>query len=101
MLPTISLCARVGGDLLDERARPERIDIISDTTLRRFHDRFRVTQNRQSGIVNDPNAWFADPHDLIAAIRRIVYLSMETARIVGNLPDPFADTRNDPAGPIR
>ena len=39
----------------------------------------------ESGVVNDPNAWFADPRDLLAAIRRIVYMSVETAR----LPEPF------------
>jgi hypothetical protein len=39
-----------------------------------------------SGIVNDPNGWFADPHDLVTAIKRIVYVSVESARIIDNLP---------------
>ncbi len=39
--------------------------------------------------MNDPNAWFDDPRELIAAIRRIVYLSVETVRIVEGLPDPL------------
>ena len=33
-----------------------------------------------------PNAWFDDPRDLVAALRRIVHLSVETARIVQGLP---------------
>ena len=54
-------------------------------------DRYRVKRDRDSGIVNDPNGWFAKPEDLIAAIRRIVHVSVETARIVASLPGPFAD----------
>ena len=53
-----------------------------------FINRYRITQNKESGIVNDPNAWFADPLDLISAIRRIVHVSVETARIVEDLPEP-------------
>ena len=49
------------------------------TPLEWFIDRYRITQDKGSGIVNDPNAWFADPQDLISAIRRIVHVSMETA----------------------
>ena len=54
-----------------------------------FIDRYRITQNKESGIVNDPNGWFDDPRDLIAAIRRIVHVSVETARIVTGLPEPM------------
>ena len=60
-------------------------------------DRYRLTRDRESGIVNDPNAWFADPCDLPAAIRRIVHVSIETTRLVAALPkavdiDPRADS---------
>ncbi len=61
-----------------------------------FIDRYRVTQDTQSGIVNDPNGWFRDPRDLVAAIRRIVHVSVETRRIVDNLPEPFAEQLFDP-----
>ena len=44
--------------------------------------------DKGSGIVNDPNGWFDDPEDLIAAIRRIVHVSLETACIVKGLPEP-------------
>ena len=43
-------------------------------------------QDKQSGITNDPNAWFDHPQDLIATFRRIVHLSVETTRIVAQLP---------------
>ena len=44
--------------------------------------------------MNDPNGWFEDPRDLVNAIKRIVHLSVETARIVEGLPEPF-DNRAD------
>ena len=66
------------------------------TPLEWFIDRYKVTQDKESGIVNDPNGWFADPQDLITAIRRIVHVSMETARIVNALPESIADTGMSP-----
>ena len=59
------------------------------TPLEWFIDRYRITQNKESGIVNDPNGWFDDPRELVAAIRRIVHVSVETARIVTGLPEPM------------
>ena len=59
------------------------------TPLEWIIDRYRITQDKQSGIVNDPNAWFDHPGDVIAAIRRIVYACVETVCIVKGLPDPF------------
>ena len=53
-----------------------------------------ITQNKESGIVNDPNGWFDNPRELIKAIRRIVYVSVETACIVSALSEPIADLRD-------
>ncbi|MYB34248.1 MAG: DEAD/DEAH box helicase [Gammaproteobacteria bacterium] len=50
-------------------------------------DRYKITPDKKSGKVNDPNAWFENPEDLISTIRRIVYLSVETIRIVRSLPN--------------
>ena len=61
------------------------------TPLEWFIDRYRVTRDRYSGIVNDPNAWFSTPEALISGIRRLVHVSVETVRIVAGLPDPFAE----------
>lgn len=68
------------------------------TPLEWFIDRYRVTQDRQSGIVNDPNGWFAQPEDLVTAIRRIVHVSVETVRVVAGLPEPFGESGADDAG---
>ena len=59
------------------------------TPLEWFIDRYRVTRDRHSGLVNDPNGWFSRPEDLIPAVRRVVHVSVETARIVAQLPDPL------------
>ena len=59
------------------------------TPLEWFIDRYRIKQDQKSGIVNDPNGWFDDPRELVAAIRRIVHVSVETARIVTGLPEPM------------
>ncbi len=56
------------------------------TPLEWFIDRYYIKTDKDSGIVNDPNGWFADPRDLVTAIKRIVYVSVESARIIDNLP---------------
>ena len=55
-------------------------------------DRLRIRQDKESGIVNDPNAWFADdPAELVAHLQRLVYLGVETTRIVERLPPALVD----------
>ena len=74
-----------------------RYQVNGRTPLEWFIDRYRIKRDRQSGIVNDPNDWFDDPKELVAAIRRIVYVSVETVRIVEGLPTAF-ETSSDEAG---
>ncbi len=74
-----------------------RYEVNGRTPLGWFLDRYRITEDKSSGIVNDPNGWFADPRDLIPAIRRIVHLSVETTRIVEALPDPLRGAQPDPS----
>ena len=56
------------------------------TPLEWFIDRYKITQDKDSGIVNDPNGWFQNPRDLITAIERIVYVSVESSKIIEALP---------------
>lgn len=56
------------------------------TPLEWFIDRYKITQDKDSGIVNDPNGWFENPRDLITSIERIVYVSVESTRIIEGLP---------------
>ncbi len=62
------------------------------TPLEWFVDRYRVTQDKKSGIVNDPNGWFDSMEEFIASVQRIVHVSVETSRIVASLPEPFGDS---------
>ena len=64
-----------------------RYQVNGKTPLQWFIDRYRITQDQQSGIVNDPNAWFKQPQDLVTAIQRIVHVSVETMCIVDTLPE--------------
>ena len=55
-------------------------------------DRLQIRQDNASGIVNDANAWFADdPADLVAHLKRLVHVSVETTRIVDGLPPALVD----------
>ena len=55
-------------------------------------DRLHIRQDNDSGIVNDPNAWFADdPAGLVAHLKRLVHVSVETTRTVEGLPPALTD----------
>ena len=59
-------------------------EVNGKTPLGWFIDRYHV--KKDGGITNDPNKWFSDAHELIKAIYRIVYLSIETTRVIDSLP---------------
>lgn len=82
-------------------AEAHRYVVNGRTPLEWFIDRYRITTDKRSGITNDPNRWFDDPRDLIAAIRRIVHVSVETVAIVAKLPCPFAESKEGPDGANR
>jgi predicted helicase len=53
-------------------------------------DRYQVKVDKASGIVNDPNAWLReqnDPRYVVNLIRSLVTLSLETQRLIGELPE--------------
>ena len=56
------------------------------TPLEWFIDRYKIKQDPNSGILNDPNGWFENPRDLITAIERIVHVSVESTKIIEGLP---------------
>ena len=61
------------------------------TPLEWFIDRYKIKQDPNSGILNDPNGWFQHPRDLITAIARIVHISVESTRIIEGLPSKLTD----------
>lgn len=56
-----------------------------------FIDRYYIKTDKDSGIVNDPNGWFDDPRDIVPVIKRIVYVSVESTRIIERLPVEITD----------
>ncbi|MCY3724773.1 MAG: hypothetical protein OXG97_21360 [Candidatus Poribacteria bacterium] len=64
------------------------------TPLEWFINRYKITPpEKNNGILNDANCWFENPRDLITAIERIVYVSVESARIIEGLPSEVVGER--------
>lgn len=49
-------------------------------------ERYAITQDKDSGIINDANLWSDDPRYIVELLKRIVTVSIETVKIVKNLP---------------
>ncbi len=49
-------------------------------------ERYKVTRDKDSGIVNDPNDWSDDPRYIVDLVKRVVKVSVETVKIVEGLP---------------
>ncbi|MYF99912.1 hypothetical protein F4212_12405 [Candidatus Poribacteria bacterium] len=71
--------------------RSHRYFVNSRSPLEWFIDRYYIKTDKDNGIVNDPNGWFDDPCDLVTAIKRIVYVGVESARIIDGLPAEITD----------
>ena len=66
------------------------------TPLEWFIDRYKIKQDKNSGIINDPNGWFDNPRDLIAAVQRIVHISVESTKIIESLPSEVTSIGGEP-----
>jgi predicted helicase len=52
-------------------------------------ERYQVTRDKDSGIVNDPNDWCKEhkqPRYILDLLKRVVRVSIETMKIVNGLP---------------
>ena len=49
-------------------------------------ERYAVTTNVDSGIVNDPNLWSDNPRYILDLVSRVIQMSVETQKIVASLP---------------
>ena len=50
-------------------------------------DRLHVTTDKESGIVRDPNDWFAeDPSELVRHLCRLIYVNVKTVQQIDLLP---------------
>jgi predicted helicase len=50
-------------------------------------DRYQVRTDRDSEIVDDPNAYSDDPRYIVDLVGRILAVSLQTLDIVGGLPE--------------
>ncbi|MGK5082985.1 type ISP restriction/modification enzyme [Bdellovibrionota bacterium FG-1] len=49
-------------------------------------ERYAVTTDKDSGIQNDPNEWSEDPRYIVDLVKRVVAVSLETNKLVAQLP---------------
>ena len=49
-------------------------------------DRYRITKDKESGIVNDPNEYSENPRYIIDLVKRVVTVSVRTIEIIRGLP---------------
>ncbi|WP_324282637.1 type ISP restriction/modification enzyme [Cyanobacterium aponinum UTEX 3221] len=49
-------------------------------------ERYKITKDKNSGIVNNPNDWSDNPRYIIDLVKRIVRVSLESVKIVKGLP---------------
>ena len=76
-------------------AAAHQYEVNGRTPIDWFIDRYQIKKDKRSGLTNDPNGWFEDPRDLISSVRRIVQVSIETVRVVADLPDPIEPEDRD------
>ena len=50
-------------------------------------EQYQLYVDKPSGIRNDPNAWSDNPRYIVDLLKRVVRVSVETVRIVNNLPE--------------
>jgi predicted helicase len=66
-----------------------RYQLGSRSAIEWIIDRYYVKTDKDSGIVNDPNAWareVGDPRYNLDLLARVVTVSLETMRVVDALP---------------
>ena len=62
-------------------------------------DRYKVTTDKKSGIINDPNDYSDDPRYIVDLVEKVIRVSVETLDIVDALPalDELPQTTNWPS----
>ena len=60
--------------------------VCDKSALEWIMERYKVTKDKDSGIINDPNHWSENPRYIVDLVKRIVRVSLETVRIVKSLP---------------
>ena len=74
-----------------ENIPPEAHDYIVNgkSALDWIIERYQIKTDKDSKITNNPNDWSDNPHYLLDLIRKVVTVSVETVKIVQQLPELF------------
>lgn len=67
---------------------PEAYDYVVNgkSALEWMMERYQLSIDKDSKIINDPNDWSDDPRYILDLLKRIVRISLETMKIVNSLP---------------
>ena len=76
---------RIDGAVALENIPQVKYQVNGRTPLEWIVDRYRITQDKESGIINDPCTGV----DIIAVIERAVYVGVESDKIISKLPEEF------------
>ena len=66
-----------------------RYVVNGKSALEWIMDRYQISTHKESGIVNDPNDWCKEQGNdryTVDLIKRVVYLSVESVKIIEGLP---------------
>ncbi|MHB8231894.1 MAG: type ISP restriction/modification enzyme [bacterium] len=55
-------------------------------------ERYQVSTDKDSGILNDPNEWSDNPRYIIDLLKKVISVSVKTVEIVKTLPSIFENT---------
>ena len=74
-----------------ENIPPEAHDYIVNgkSALDWIIERYQIKTDKDSKITNNPNDWSDNPHYILDLIRKVVTVSVETVKIVKQLPELF------------
>ena len=74
-----------------ENIPPEAHDYIVNgkSALDWIIERYQIKTDKDSKITNNPNDWSDNPHHILDLIRKVVTVSVETVKIVKQLPELF------------
>ena len=76
---------RADGVVLFDNVPQTSYRVNGRTPLEWVVDRYKITVDKDSNIVNDP----CTGTDIVAVIERAVYVGIESERIIETLPDEF------------
>ena len=82
-----------GAILFNEYVKIENIPMVAydyvvngKSAVEWIMERYAVTKNSDSGIVNNPNLWCDNPRYILDLVSRVIQMSVETQKIVVGLP---------------